>query len=51
MAAFAKCCLVLLMVHDRPFAAGGITLQPRPLRDVGLGITLQPHALRDVGLD
>jgi Protein of unknown function (DUF4239) len=30
------CCLVLLMVHDRPFAAGGITLQPHALRDVGL---------------
>jgi hypothetical protein len=30
------CCLVLLMVHDRPFAAGGITLQPDALRDVGL---------------
>ena len=30
------CCVVLLMVHDRPFAAGGITLQPHALRDVGL---------------
>jgi hypothetical protein len=30
------CCLVLLMIHDRPFAAGGITLQPHALRDVGL---------------
>jgi hypothetical protein len=30
------CCLVLLMVHDRPFAAGGITIQPDALRDVGL---------------
>jgi Protein of unknown function (DUF4239) len=27
-------CLVLLMVHDRPFATGGITLQPDTLRDV-----------------
>ena len=30
------CCLVLLMAHDRPFAAGGITIQPDALRDVGL---------------
>jgi hypothetical protein len=30
------CCLVLLMVHDRPFATGGITIQPDALRDVGL---------------
>jgi hypothetical protein len=30
------CCLVLLMVHDRPFAAGDITVQPDALRDVGL---------------
>jgi hypothetical protein len=30
------CCLVLLMVHDRPFAAGGITLRPDALRDVSL---------------
>jgi len=29
-------CLVLLMVHDRPFAAGGITVQPDPLREVGI---------------
>jgi hypothetical protein len=28
-------CLVLLMVHDRPFAAGGITVQPDALREVG----------------
>jgi hypothetical protein len=27
-------CLVLLLVHDRPFAAGGITVQPDALRDV-----------------
>jgi hypothetical protein len=27
-------CLVLLMVHDRPFATGGITPQPDTLRDV-----------------
>jgi hypothetical protein len=27
-------CLVLLMVNDRPFAAGGITVQPEALRDV-----------------
>jgi hypothetical protein len=30
------CCLVLLMVHDRPFGAGGITVQPHALRDVRL---------------
>jgi hypothetical protein len=30
------CCLVLLMVHDRPFAAGGITIQPDALRNVSL---------------
>lgn len=29
-------CLVLLMVYDRPFATGGNTLQPAPLREVGL---------------
>jgi Protein of unknown function (DUF4239) len=28
------CCLVLLMVHDRPFATGGITIEPDALRDV-----------------
>jgi Protein of unknown function (DUF4239) len=31
-------CLVLLMVHDRPFAAGGITLQPNSLREVGAAV-------------
>jgi hypothetical protein len=30
------CCLVLLMVHDRPFATGGVTIEPDALRDVGL---------------
>jgi hypothetical protein len=30
------CCLVLLMIHDRPFSAGGITIQPDALRDVSL---------------
>jgi hypothetical protein len=29
-------CLVLLMVNDRPFASGGVTLQPTALREVGL---------------
>jgi len=29
-------CLVLLMVHDRPFATGGVTIEPDALRDVGL---------------
>jgi hypothetical protein len=29
-------CLVLLMVHDRPFATGGITVQPNALREVGV---------------
>jgi hypothetical protein len=28
-------CLVLLMVNDRPFNAGGITIQPDVLREVG----------------
>ncbi len=27
-------CLVLLMVHDRPFASGGLTVQPSALRDI-----------------
>jgi hypothetical protein len=27
-------CLVLLMVNDRPFAAGGITLQPEALQAI-----------------
>jgi hypothetical protein len=27
-------CLVLLMVNDRPFAAGGITVQPIALREI-----------------
>jgi hypothetical protein len=29
-------CLVLLMVHDRPFAAGGFTLQPGVLREISV---------------
>jgi hypothetical protein len=29
-------CLVLLMANDRPFSAGGITLQPTELHDVGI---------------
>ncbi|MBV9249068.1 MAG: DUF4239 domain-containing protein [Acetobacteraceae bacterium] len=29
-------CLVLLMVHDRPFAAGGFTLEPAALRAVSI---------------
>jgi hypothetical protein len=29
-------CLMLLMVNDRPFASGGVTLQPTALREVGL---------------
>jgi hypothetical protein len=28
-------CLVLLMVNDRPFNVGGITIQPDVLREVG----------------
>ena len=28
-------CLVLLMIYDRPFAAGGFTMQPRLLYEVG----------------
>jgi hypothetical protein len=28
--------LVLLMVNDRPFATGGVTIEPHVLRDVGL---------------
>jgi hypothetical protein len=28
-------CLVLLMVNDRPFAAGGVTMQPSILHDIG----------------
>jgi hypothetical protein len=35
-------CLVLLMVHDQPFGAGGITLQPNALREVTTG--LEPGA-------
>jgi hypothetical protein len=31
-------CLVLLLVHDRPFAAGGFTLEPIVLRDVSAGV-------------
>jgi hypothetical protein len=30
------CCVVLLMAHDRPFATGGITIQPDILREVGI---------------
>ena len=29
-------CVALLMVDDRPFAAGGSTVQPTVLRDIGL---------------
>jgi len=29
-------CLVLLMVHDRPFTAGGSTVQPDAFREIGL---------------
>ena len=28
-------CLVLLMVNDRPFSAGGFVLEPSALRQVG----------------
>jgi hypothetical protein len=28
-------CIVLLMVNDRPFAAGGFTLQPEALLEIG----------------
>jgi hypothetical protein len=28
-------CLVLLMVNDRPFGTGGITVQPEALRELG----------------
>jgi hypothetical protein len=31
------CCLVLLMVHDRPFAAGGLTVEPTMLRSAMVG--------------
>ena len=31
-------CLVLLMANDRPFAAGGITLEPGALREIGAGL-------------
>jgi hypothetical protein len=27
-------CLVLLMVYDRPFGAGGFVIQPTVLRDI-----------------
>jgi hypothetical protein len=30
-------CLVLLMMHDRPFAAGGFTLGPGALREIRIG--------------
>lgn len=36
-------CLVVLMVHDRPFATGGITLQPNALRDIGVSIQPAPQ--------
>jgi hypothetical protein len=36
LASALAACLVLLMVHDRPFAAGGFTLQPSALRQIGL---------------
>ncbi len=29
-------CLVLLMVHDRPFTAGGSTVQPDAFREIGV---------------
>lgn len=31
-------CLVLLMVNDRPFAAGGATVEPGALREIGAGL-------------
>jgi hypothetical protein len=31
-------CLVLLMANDRPFAAGGITLEPAALREIGAAL-------------
>jgi len=30
-------CLALLMVHDRPFSAGGFTLEPAALREIAVG--------------
>jgi hypothetical protein len=32
----AAACLILLMVHDRPFAAGGITISPAPFHEIVL---------------
>jgi hypothetical protein len=29
-------CLALLMVHDRPFSAGGFTLEPAALREIAV---------------
>jgi hypothetical protein len=29
-------CLVLLMVNDRPFATGGITIEPAALREISI---------------
>jgi hypothetical protein len=36
LASAVAACLVLLMVHDRPFAAGGFTLEPAALRQIDL---------------
>jgi hypothetical protein len=36
LASAIAACLVLLMVHDRPFAAGGFTLEPSALRQIDL---------------
>jgi hypothetical protein len=30
------CCLMLLMIHDRPFSPGGYVVQPSALRQVGI---------------
>jgi hypothetical protein len=38
LATAISACLVLLLVHDRPFAAGGFTLEPIILRDVSAGV-------------
>lgn len=35
-------CLVLLMVNDRPFSAGGYTVQPAALRQLGVIETAAP---------
>lgn len=37
LASAVAACLVLLLVHDRPFASGGFTLQPVALREVIAG--------------